>query len=141
MKRLNEIIGNQSGVRGCSMNYQLAYAWYNSAQRGLKTFSFSFSPGCLEMMRYRKGDKVEIWIDEEHKTGMLKLSQNGSHALSGDGRFKIVKIGGRAACEYLATVFDCRDTLTPLEIIEFGDDSTVKFKLAMPNTFKLLGQI
>jgi hypothetical protein len=31
--------------------------------------------------------------------------------------------------------------LPPLEIIEFGDDSAVKFKLAMPNTFKLLGQI
>jgi hypothetical protein len=140
MKKLNEIIGHRAGARGCAINYTIAYAWYNSASHKGKTFTFSFSPECLEVMRYRKGDKCEIWIDEENKTAMLKLSQNGSHALSGDGAFRTMKIASRAACEYLATVFEIRESMTPLEKIEFGEDSSVKFKLAIPDTFKLLEQ-
>lgn len=134
MKKLNEIIGLRSHSRGYASNHMLAYSWYKTALREGKTFTLLFSPDSVESMRYRKGDRCEIWIDEDKNEAMIKLSQTGSHTLSGDGASKSVKISSRAACDYLATVFEIRDSLTPLEVIKFGDDSTVRFKLAPPST-------
>lgn len=130
MKKLNEIIGlPKSGRRTSASNYDAAYAWYNSTSSGRKTFTICLSNHCLDLLRYREGDRCDLLIDDVAMTATIKLSKDGDYSISGKHAVKTVKIASLGACEYLAIIFAPCDSMKALETVAFTSEPSITVKL------------
>jgi hypothetical protein len=130
MKKLNDIVGRHNhGRKKSAPNYDLAYAWYNSASSGRKTFTIFLSNRCLDLLRFREGDRCDLLIDDTSMTASIKLSKDGDYALTGKNSARAVKIASLEACQYLATIFAPCDGMRALETVAYTLDPSVTVKL------------
>jgi hypothetical protein len=129
MQKLGDIIGRgKSGNHKRTSEYDIAYAWHKNNNVGVDSFQLSLSDTCLLALKFSEGDRCDIFVDLDARTGMVALSKTGEYGLSKNASRQIVKIAAVDPCLALAQIFPKVGGQTSLERVAIHTRS-ITFKL------------